>query len=63
MGFNKRIIDKDIILKYLELNKPIKDLFKVEAILFNDEMSSMVYELHEQGLTDNQIKIIINENN
>lgn len=63
MGFHKRIIEKDIILKYLELKKPIKDLFKVEAILFNDKMSSMVYELHEQGLTDNQIKIIINENN
>ena len=58
MGFHKRIIDKDIVLKYLELNKPLKELFKVEVILFDDKLSSMAYELHEEGLTDNQIKII-----
>lgn len=63
MGFHKRIIDKEIILKYFELNKPLKNLFKAEAIIFDDTLSSKVYELHEQGLTDNQIKIIINENN
>lgn len=63
MGFHKRIIDKDIVLKYLDLKKPLKDLFKVEVILFDDKISSIAYELHEQGLTDNQIKIIINEDN
>ena len=63
MGFHKRIIDKEIILKYLELKKPLKDLFRVDAIVFDDMISSRAYELHEQGLTDNQIKIIINENN
>jgi len=63
MGFHKRIINKELILKYIELNKPLKDLFKVEVILFEDNISSMAHELHEQGLTDNQIKIIINENN
>ena len=61
MGFHKRIIDKDIVLKYLDLKKPLKDLFKVEVILFDDKISSMAYELHEQGLPDNQIKTIINE--
>jgi hypothetical protein len=63
MGFHKRIINKELILKYIELNKPLKDLFKVEVILFEDNISSMAHELHEKGLTDNQIKIIINENN
>ena len=63
MGFHKRIIDKDIILKYLELKKPLKELFNVEVLHFDDKLSSKVYELYEQGLTDNQIKIIINENN
>jgi hypothetical protein len=63
MGFHKRIIDKEIILKYLELKKPLKDLFNAEVFLFDDTISSKVYKLHEQGLTDNQIKIIINENN
>jgi hypothetical protein len=63
MGFHKRMINKEIILKYLELNKPLKDLFRVDAILFDDNISSKAYELHEQGLTDNQIKIIINEDN
>jgi len=63
MGFHKRIIDKEIILKYLELKKPLKDLFKADAIVFDGNIVSKVYELHEQGLTDNQIKIIINEDN
>ena len=63
MGFHKRIIDKEIILKYLELKKPLNDLFKADVIVFNDNISSKVHELHEQGLTDNQIKIIINEDN
>jgi len=63
MGFHKRIIDKDNVLKYLELNKPLKDLFNAEVFLFDDTISSMAHELHEKGLTDNQIKIIINENN
>jgi 5-bromo-4-chloroindolyl phosphate hydrolysis protein len=43
--------------------KPLKDLFNAEVFLFDDTISSKAYELHEQGLTDNQIKIIINENN
>lgn len=63
MGFHKRIIDKEIILKYLELNKPLKDLFKADAIVFEGNIASKVYELHEKGLTDNQIKTIINEDN
>ena len=63
MGFHKRIIDKKLIEKYLELKKPLKDLFKVDIIHFDDDISSKVFDLHEKGLTDNQIKIIINENN
>jgi hypothetical protein len=63
MGFHKRIINKEIILKYLELRKPLKDLFRADAIVFDDKISSTAYELHEQGLTDNQIKTIINEDN
>ena len=64
MGFNKVIVDKEILIKYLEKNKPLKMLFKADALIFMDNISSEAYELYSKGLSDKEIKTIIyNEDN
>lgn len=64
MGFNKVFVDKEILVKYLEKNKPLKMLFKADAFIFLDSISSEAYELYTRGATDEEIKKkIYNENN
>jgi hypothetical protein len=65
MGFNKIIIDKKILMTYFEKNKPLKVLFKADAIIFDDKVSSKAYDLYTEGKSDEEIKQIIidNENN
>lgn len=65
MGFNKIIIDKKILMTYFEKNKPLKVLFKADAIIFDDKISSKAYDLYTEGKSDEEIKQIIidNENN
>jgi hypothetical protein len=65
MGFNKVIVDKEILMKYFEKNKPLKMLFKADAFIFIDKISSLAYDLYTKGMTDEEIKktIIENENN
>jgi hypothetical protein len=65
MGFNKIIVDKRILMKYFEKNKPLKVLFKADAIIFDDKVSSKAYDLYTEGKSDEEIKQIIidNENN
>jgi len=65
MGFNKIIVDEKILMMYLEKNKPLKILFKADAFIFNDKISSLAYDLYTKGIPDEEIKktIIENENN
>lgn len=52
-------------MKYFEKNKPLKVLFKADAIIFDDKVSSKAYDLYTEGKSDEEIKQIIidNENN
>lgn len=64
MGFNKIIVDEKILMMYLEKNKPLKLLFKADAFIFNDKISTMAYELYTKGIPDEEIKkTIYNEDN
>jgi hypothetical protein len=59
MGFNKVIVDEEILMKYFEKNKPLKMLFKAEAFIFMDKISSQVYDLYTKGMSDEEIKLTI----
>ena len=59
MGFQNRYVDKNLILTYLKLNKPLKNIFKSETLVLEDKISSLVYELHFGGVSDNEIQKII----
>ena len=65
MGFNKRIVDEEILMKYFEKDKPLKVLFNADALILGDKISSEAYDLYTEGKSDEEIKQIIidNENN
>jgi hypothetical protein len=59
MGFNKRIVDEEILIKYFEKNKPLKVLFNADALILDDKISSMAYDLYTEGKSDEEIKLTI----
>jgi hypothetical protein len=60
MGFNKRLVSKETIKEYIENNKPLYDLFKPDCIIFMDDLSSKVFNLHKEGFTDRDIQNKLN---
>jgi hypothetical protein len=62
MGFNKRFVEKELIERYFEQGKPLKELFKADVFIFMDKYSSKVYDYHCDGLSDELIKTKIKEN-
>jgi len=64
MGFNKRIVDEEILMKYFEKDKPLKVLFNADALILGDKISSEAYDLYTRGMSDEEIKkTIYNEDN
>jgi hypothetical protein len=61
MGFNKRWISKELILKTDE--NQLAKLFNADALMFDDIWSSKFYGLYRDGLTkDTVIKLLFNQN-
>lgn len=67
MGFNKRTIEKETLFRYIENNKPIKPLYKADAFIFMDKLSSEVFDWFYSGISEEEvvkkIKQYRNENN
>jgi len=62
MGFNRRIVNSENSINALRVND-LKSLYgKSDAILFEDDISSYIYELYCQGKPEKEILIIINKN-
>ena len=57
MGFHKRYVDKDVVNTYLKNGSPLKDLFKIDALIFMDNIASDVFKWHKKGLSDEEIKL------
>jgi hypothetical protein len=59
MGFNKRYVDSKNTIKALE-NDNLKGYYgKSDALIFEDNISSDVYSLFKQGISDKEILTII----
>lgn len=55
MGFNKRILSKEMCFDAL-INSSLKSLYgKSDMLMFEDKESSDIYELYKQGQTDEEI--------
>ena len=62
MGFNKRYVDLEYTIKALQ-NNNLKGYYgKSDALIFEDTISSKVYNLYKQGKTEKEILSIINQN-
>ena len=62
MGFNRRFVSLDDSIKALE-NNDLKGYYgKSDMLLFDDEVSSRVYELYQEGKNESEILLIINQN-
>ena len=59
MGFNKRHINIERSLKLLHENKLKEYYGKSDALFFEDKESLKVYDLHNEGKTDEEILKII----
>jgi len=59
MGFTKRYFSKELILKQIENNYPLRKYFNVDTCKFTDEESLQSYELLNEGHSDQEIKEIL----
>ena len=61
MGFNKRYVDSKMSIIALE-NGGLKLYYgKSDALIFEDELSSQIYQLFKEGKSDSEILSIINQ--
>ena len=62
MGFNKRYVDSKSSLQALR-NNDLKNYYgKSDALIFEDTLSSEIYELYKKGLPKDEIISIIKQN-
>jgi hypothetical protein len=62
MGFNKRLVNLDSCILALQENRLKIYYGKSDMLVFEDETSSMIYELYKQGKSDLEILQTINKN-
>jgi hypothetical protein len=51
----KRFLTIEAIKTNLKQGKLLKDLFKADALIFVDKLSTEVYKLYQNGLSEKQI--------
>lgn len=62
MGFNKRYINSERSIYALKENNLKGYYGKSDMMIFEDEISSLIYDLFKKGNTDTEILSIINKN-
>jgi hypothetical protein len=62
MGFNRRYFSKELILREIDKEYPLKKYFASDACIFTDSVSHQAYELHNEGVSDKEIKEFILKN-
>jgi hypothetical protein len=64
MGFHRRYINSESLLNLLKGDESLKKIFNADALIFIDNLSEKIYELHIEGLTNKEIlNKLNNENN
>ena len=51
----KRFLTIEVIKNNLTQGKLLKDLFKADALIFIDKLSTEVYKLYQNGFSEKQI--------
>jgi len=55
MGFNKRYVSIETIQNQIKNKKPLKELFKADAFIFTDKISTKVFQLVYDGVNEKEI--------
>ena len=56
MGFNKRFVSVDTIKMAIDNNLSIVKLFDSDAVIFMDDLSSEVFKMVSNGISDSDVK-------
>ena len=62
MGFNKRFVSKEYSIKALKENSLKLYYGKSDMLIFEDDLSSKIYQLFKEGKSDMEILSLINQN-
>lgn len=60
MGINKKYINTEIIKRNINNGDSINRLFESDIIIFKDDYSYKLYQLFKQGIDENEINKLIN---
>lgn len=64
MGFHKRYINSENLLNLLKNDESLKKIFNADALIFIDNLSEKIYQLHIEGMSNKEIlNKLNNENN
>jgi hypothetical protein len=63
MGFNKRWVNLDSCIRALQKGKLKEYYGKSDMLVFQEKVGNLIYDLHIQGNTDDEILTIINKQN
>lgn len=63
MTLIKRYYNKNIIFNSLTRGKKLVDIFKPDAYIFEDEISSKVFKWYLKGLNEDEIIVKLNKYN
>lgn len=55
MGFNKRVVSKNVIEEAIKSEKSLKSLFKADAVIVMDNVSTKVHELLSNGTEEREV--------
>lgn len=59
MGFTKRYISKEMILRDINNGYPLHKTFNADALILEDEIASSAYKQFKEGKTNDEIKDFI----
>lgn len=64
MGFHRRYINSESLLNLLKTDGSLKRIFSADALIFIDDLSEKIYQLHIDGMSNKEIlNKLNNENN
>lgn len=61
MGFNKRFVNPEVCMEYLKQGRLKEYYGKSDVLIFNDNISTFIYELYNDGLEHSEIITILNK--
>jgi cytochrome c-type biogenesis protein CcmH/NrfF len=56
MSINKRIVNFNMVINYINCNLPLNSLFNTDILILTDDETSEIYKWVKKGKTNEQVK-------